>query len=89
MLLHVSLLPVCIGVICSIAAFSFLIRARGYYLKPQGLSFLHRGLARCSSVNYSPEGVVLIRQARLSLLLLAYALFGCLMIYWIYFNTRR
>jgi hypothetical protein len=30
-----------------------------------------------------------VRQARLALLLVAYASFGCSLIYWIYFTTRR
>jgi hypothetical protein len=89
MLLHLSFLPIAVASICSIVAAVFLLRARRHYIKPRGLSLLGRGSARCSTANYTAEGVVLVRQARLSALLLAYALFGCLLIYWVYSNTRH
>jgi hypothetical protein len=82
---YIILLPICIGLMFGVAACVQLIRARCYYVEPQGLSFLRSRLARYSRANYTPEGVVRVRLALLFFLLFAYASFCCALILWLRF----
>ena len=77
------------GLAAIVVAYFFLVRARRYFVEPQGLSLLRRGLARYVPSNYTSEGVVLIRRALVSLVVLALSFVACLIIYWARFGARR
>jgi hypothetical protein len=62
-----------VGLIAGVNAVVYLIRARSYYVKPQGLGSARSGLARLLPSNYAIQGAARVRVAFFSLLLCAFA----------------
>jgi hypothetical protein len=76
------------GLVALVVAYSFVVRARRYYIEPRGLNFLRRGLARYSASNYRAEGAVLLRRGVVALLVFVLSFVVCFLIHWVRFGAR-
>jgi hypothetical protein len=76
-----------LGLIAGIAALVCLLRARPFYMQPQGMTFMRRGFAKLSPGNYAAEGAALVRLSLFSLLLCAYAWIPGGIIHWTRFGS--